>query len=273
MITIRQLLTHTSGLPSGIRLSESCFRKQILQQVAQLTPMHPPGSRFLYSDVDFIILGHLVEIITQQRFDLYVTSHIFKRLKMAHTFFMPPYSLRDRIAPTEIIDHALRWGEVHDPTAYRMGGISGNAGLFSTAHDLAIYTEMLLNGGHANGNYILGPLTIAKMTSVQTPANLDARGLGWDIDSAYSNRGVLLPVNSFGHTGWTGTSLWIDPSTHSWIIILTSRTHPSVASKNQLIQDRRAIANIIGASLTNVGFYKNTGKGELTRAYSSPAVN
>ena len=153
-----------------------------------------------------------------------------------------------------------------------MGGVSGNAGLFSNVHDISLYLQCLLNGGRIGktNHYLLGPLSILKMTTPQTPPNdANVRGLGWDIDSPYSNRGILFPVTSYGHTGWTGTSIWVDPTTQTYIIILTNRLHPHANARNPLIKDRRLIANFVAASITDISTYaqSNTGLGELSRAY------
>lgn len=279
-ITIRELLTHTAGLPADITMVTH-GETAAIHQIENLKPQHTPGTDFLYSDVDFIILAYLVEIITHERFDQYVQNHLFKPLGMNHTFFLPSNQLQDRIAPTEIINGKLHWGEVHDPTAYAMGGISGNAGLFSDATDLAIYSQWLLDGGRLPRNihhnekksqYILGPLTILKMITPQTTHDSkEVRGLGWDIDSYLSNRGILFPINSFGHTGWTGTSIWIDPSTRTWVIILTSRTHPALLNNNKISRDRKTIANIVAASITDISPFslQNTYESELNRAYKN----
>lgn len=275
-MTIRELLTHTTGFPPDISLPEQ-GEHAALKEIEKLKLAGTPGKEFVYSDLDFIVLGHVVEIITQQPFSQYVRNHIFKPLGMTDTGFLPSMQLRDRIAPTDFIDNKLRWGRVNDPSAYAMGGVAGNAGLFSTASDLNLYAQCLLNNGrigkNGNGKYLLGPLTILKMTSPQTPIRENnIRGLGWDLDSEYSNRGELLPIGSYGHTGWTGTALWIDPSTQTSIIILTSRTHPHDNNSRQIIEDRRSIANIVAGSLTDVtpGNQNNTGKGELERAYIQP---
>lgn len=268
-VTVRQLLTHTSGLPAEIHFENSATKLTALQKIKL---RHTPGTKFLYSDVDFIVLAHLVEILSGKPFDRYVKQHIFQPLTMTDTFFLPSKKMRERIAPTEMIHHHLYWGEVHDPTAQKQQGVSGNAGLFSTAHDLGLYAQSLLNGGKTiHEKYFLSPLAISKMTTVQTPKFIsETRGLGWDIDSAYANRGVFFPVHSFGHTGWTGTSLWIDPVTQTWVVILTSRTHPTPAHGNPLKHDRNKIANIISASLTDVSQYtqNNTSQGELNRAFA-----
>lgn len=276
-ITIRELLTHTSGLPADVAIPSHKVNKQYaFEQICELQLHHQPGKEFLYSDVNFMVLAHLVEIISKENFDRYAQNHIFKPLRMTDTFFKPALKLRDRIAPTEYQNDTFRWGQVHDPIAYSLGGVSGNAGVFSSANDIGAYAQSLLDGGQLPALYqkdethFLGPLAIAKMTTPQTPEAIkDTRGLGWDIDSRYSNRGVLFPVNSYGHTGWTGTSLWIDPVTQTYIVILTSRAHPAPAKNNQLVRDRRAIANILSASIVDItqASLSNTGKGELTRAY------
>lgn len=279
-VTIRELLTHTSGLPADIEITSSLQGEaSILQKISQIKLNHPAGTNYLYSDLNFIVLAYLVERISHQPFAAYSKAHVFKLLGMTNTSFLPPQKWQDRIAPTEIIHHNLRWGVVQDPLAYAMNGVSGNAGLFSTAGDLGIYAQCLLNNGRLSLNkknkktsgYLLGPLTVLKMTTPQTsPALGDGmRSLGWDMDSAYSNRGVLFPVQSYGHTGWTGTSIWIDPITQTWIIVLTSRRHAVISENNQIVEDRRTIANIIAASIidTPMRNQSNTGRAELSRAY------
>src|SRR6266404_8975107 len=183
-------------------------------------PKWAPGAAFIYSDVNFVVLGALVERLSGESLDGYAAKHIFGLLGMKETRFLPLPSWEPRIAPTEEDEnrHMLR-GVVHDPTARRMGGVAGEAGVFSTADDLAKFAQALLDGG-----IVLSLKAIEKMTSPQQPPTSPAvRGFGWDIDSPYSsNRGELLPVGSFGHTGFTGTSLWIDPTTHTYIILLTN---------------------------------------------------
>lgn len=268
-VTIRELLTHTSGLPADLD-SPAHGEAEILQQISQLKLHHPAGTHYLYSDINFIVLAYLVERISHQSFATYTKKHIFSLVGMKDTAFLPRKNLRDRIAPTLIIHHELRWGVVQDPMAYAMGGVSGNAGLFSTAKDLGAYAQCLLNHGKTHSGYLLGPLTILKMTTPQTSPALDGmRGLGWDMDSAYSNRGILFPLQSFGHTGWTGTSLWIDPVTQTWIVVLTSRTHAMISNNDQIAEDRRTIATIIAASIIDTPLHNqtNTGHAELARAY------
>lgn len=303
-ITVRQLLTHTSGLPEEVpkSVTETLLHNKILGELAtrtgwfskkmsrtgeadvlhriiQINLVHPPGSTFVYSDVNFITLAHLVERVSGERIDRYTQNHVFKPLGMNYTTYLPPTSWGNYTAPTERSENNLRLGEVHDPTAYVMGGVSGNAGLFANAYDLGIYAQCLLEGGRLSNamsgrrgpGYLLGPLTVLKMTTPQSPLDvIDVRGLGWDIDSYHSIRGQLFPIYSYGHTGWTGTSLWVDPLTQTWLVILTSRTHPTPASTNQVVFDRRLIANVVAASLTDVSMLgvSNTSKGEIHRAYT-----
>jgi serine-type D-Ala-D-Ala carboxypeptidase len=279
-ITVRELLTHTSGLEPDLPINDDKIvgANYAYEQIEKLKPAHPPGTMFVYSDVNFIVLGYLIERVTGKNIATYSKEHIFNVLGMKDTTFLPPPGLRDRIAPTAS-NNKLRWGEVNDPTTWAMNGVSGAAGVFSDASDVSLYLQCLLDGGRVghstkatkkSPNYLLGPLTILKMTTPQTAAaQPEVRGLGWDIDSPYSNRGILFPMRSFGHTGWTGTSVWVDPVTQTWVIILTSRTYPMPATVNKLITDRREIANIIAASITDIktASETNTGAGELLRAY------
>jgi uncharacterized protein YbbC (DUF1343 family)/CubicO group peptidase (beta-lactamase class C family) len=246
-ITIRQLLTHYSGLAPDLDLGTEWQGKNTAYQLAFVMPPETtPGSGFVYSDINFITLGALVEKIAGETLDLYTQQHIFTPLKMTHTRFLPPASWRPKIAPTQYDEkeHMLR-GVVHDPTARRMGGVAGHAGLFSTGDDLAKFAQALLEGGDG----ILSPLTVAKMTEPETPPSAPVlRGFGWDIDSPFSsNRGDLLPVGSFGHTGWTGTSIWIDPTTQTYIILLTNSVHPR--GKGNAIGLRVKVATEVAAAL------------------------
>jgi uncharacterized protein YbbC (DUF1343 family)/CubicO group peptidase (beta-lactamase class C family) len=246
-ITVRQLLTHYSGLAPDLDLTKPWQGKETAYQMAFAEkPETPPGSGFVYSDINFITLGALVEHVSKESLDLYTTAHIFTPLKMLHTRFVPPRSWRGKIAPTQFDDHShMLRGEVHDPTALRMGGVAGHAGLFSTGDDLAKFAQALLDGGKG----ILAPLTVEKMTSPEQPPNATAvRGFGWDIDSPFSsNRGDLLPVGSFGHTGFTGTSIWIDPTTQTYIILLTNAVHPR--GQGNAVGLRTKIATAVAAAL------------------------
>jgi uncharacterized protein YbbC (DUF1343 family)/CubicO group peptidase (beta-lactamase class C family) len=233
-ITIRQLLVHYSGLPEDIDLGRKWEGKDTGYRMAfEVAPERPPGSAFIYSDINFIVLGALVERLSGESLDQYAARHVFAPLGMKDSRFLPPASWESRIAPTEEDEnHHLLRGVVHDPTARRMGGVAGDAGLFSTADDLALFAQAMLDGGRG----VLTPATIAKMTAPQQPVNGTAvRGFGWDIDSPFStNRGELLPVGSYGHTGFTGTSLWIDPATKTYIVLLTNAVHMNMIHMNTI---------------------------------------
>jgi len=224
-ITIRDLMTHYSGMPPDLDLkSQWSGRDAAYQMAMREKPINPPGSQWVYSDINFEVLGFIVEKITGKPLNEYAAANIYAPLGMKNTRFLPPKEWEPRIAPTQYDEQGrMLRGVVHDPTARRMGGVAGHAGLFSTADDMSLFAEDILNGFK-----ILSRSSIEKMTTPQQPPNGTVlRGLGWDIDSPYStNRGELLPVGSFGHTGFTGTSLWIDPVTDSYIILLTNAVHP-----------------------------------------------
>jgi uncharacterized protein YbbC (DUF1343 family) len=246
-ITVRELLTHFSGLTEDLDLKTAWKgRDSAYQMVMDQKPAFPPGSRFLYSDINFETLGFIVEKVSGMSLDEYAAKNIYEPLEMKDTRFLPPATWLPRIAPTEYDEshHMLR-GVVHDPTARRMGGVAGHAGLFSTADDLAIYAQDILTGFH-----VLTPLTVEKMTTPQQPPTSTVlRGLGWDIDSPYSsNRGELFPIGSFGHTGFTGTSLWIDPFSDSYVILLTNAVHPNGHSSS-IVSLRARVATAAAASL------------------------
>jgi len=277
-ITVRELMTHYSGLPPDLDLSyDWSGYDTAMKMIVDVSPILPPGTRFLYSDINFETLGELVHRISGEPLNVYCEKHIFKPLGMTSTMFLPPASLRYRIAPTQHINGTtgpILWGEVHDPTARRMGGVAGHAGLFSDAHDLSIFCQMLLNGGIYHGVRILNPLTVEKMTTPQTPVDkMAVRGLGWDIASPFaSNRGQLFPVGSFGHTGFTGPSIWIDPVTRTYVVFLCNRVHPN--GTGDVIGLRSRIDTAIAAALGPVSdqqilnSHKSlTGYYELMRGY------
>ena len=245
-ITVRELLTHHSGLPKDLDLSQPWEGRETALRMAYADkPTYPPGSRFLYSDVNFIVLGALVERVSGLSLDEYCQKNIFTPLQMTRTRFLPPAAWFPKIAPTQYDEHEkMLRGIVHDPTARRMGGVAGHAGLFSTADDLAKFAQALLDG-----TMILSPLMIDKMTTPQQPPTSQVlHGFGWDIDSPFSsNRGELLPVGSFGHTGFTGTSLWIDPTTRTFIIVLANAVHPR--GKGSAVALRSKIATAVAAAL------------------------
>lgn len=246
-ITIHDLLTHMSGLRAGLDLADDWSgRESAIRLASEEVPVAAPGQRFLYSDINFMLLAEIVARVSTLPFDTYVRTNLLQPLGMYETTFLPPSSWISRIAPTQ---PATRRGTVHDPTAERMGGVTGHAGLFSTAGDLARFCQMWLDGGAGASARVLSPLSIGRMTSPATPlTEATVRGLGWDLDSTYSsNRGDLLPLGSFGHTGFTGTSLWIDPATRTYIVFLSNRVHPDGAG--DVTPLRAKIANVVGSAI------------------------
>ena len=232
-ITVRNLLTHYSGMRPDLPLGNGWSGyKTAVEMILDEKPLYAPGTRYIYSDINFEILGELVRRISDKPLDEYCSENIFKPLGMKHTFFKPAVSLKKSIAPTQY-RHGRKGeilcGEVHDPAARRMGGVAGHAGLFSTADDLSLFARMLLDGGKINGVRILKSSTIEMMTTPQSPPDhTPLRGLGWDIAAPFaSNRDELDPEGSYGHKGYTGTFIWIDPVSHSYVIILTNRVHPN----------------------------------------------
>ncbi len=262
-ITIRHLMTHTSGLRPDVDLLPewSGYDRAIELAVAEV-PTSRPDERFVYSDINYFLLGHIVGKVSGQPLDVFTRERIFVPLGMHHTMFNPPPDLHARIAPTErctpfgypCTEPTGTWlrGIVHDPTARRMNGVAGHAGLFSTAADLSRFARMLLNGGTLDGVRVLSPLAVARMTQSSTPDDQRVRrGLGWDIDSAFSsNRGELLPLGSYGHTGFTGTSIWIDPRTSTFVVFLSNRVHPD--GKGDVTPLRARVATLVGSALTSV---------------------
>lgn len=245
-ITVRDLLTHYSGFAPDIDLTPDFNSREAAYSLAfAATPVAPPETQFIYSDTNFIVLAALVERITGMTLDAYCAQNIFTPLGMSHTRFLPPANWIPQIAPTQYDEHnQMLRGVVHDPRSRRMGGVAGHAGLFSTVDDLAKFAQALLDGSP-----VLSQLAIRKMTSPEQPANLPSiRGFGWDIDSPFSsNRGELLPVGSFGHTGFTGTSIWIDPTTHTYIILLTNAVHPR--GQGSVISLRAKISTAVAAGI------------------------
>ncbi|ARW15682.1 serine hydrolase domain-containing protein [Komagataeibacter europaeus] len=230
-ITIRQLLIHYSGLPPDLDLTHPWQgRDAAFRLTMETAPAQPPGSGFVYSDINFITLGFLIEKLTGMTLDAYATRFILAPLGMRQSRFLPPGTWSARIAPTQADERGqMLRGRVNDPSARRMGGVAGHAGLFSTADDMCLYAQALLDrrAGRPSA-YPLRPDTLMLMTTAQQPqGRTDLRGLGWDIATHYSSvRGDRFPVGSFGHTGFTGTSLWLDPGSDSYVLILTSRLHP-----------------------------------------------
>jgi uncharacterized protein YbbC (DUF1343 family)/CubicO group peptidase (beta-lactamase class C family) len=249
-ITIRQLLTHTSGLRPEVnsRVRWSGYDGALAAIVAD-HPVTPPGTKFRYSDVNFIVLGELVHRVSHMPLNVYCAKEIFGPLGLRDTSFKPGPALKARIAPSDFQGGGLRWGQVSDPTAYRMGGVAGHAGVFSTADDLAVLAQMLIDGGEGRGRRILSPETVAAMTKPdRIPGSSILRGLGWDIRSPYSKVfNAAFPAGSFGHTGYTGTSIWIDPRSQTYLIILTDRLHPN--GKGNVKPLRTQTAAAVAASI------------------------
>jgi CubicO group peptidase (beta-lactamase class C family) len=254
-VTVRELLTHTSGLPPDMetktdwRGPAEAIKKACAEQLES-----KPGTVFKYSDINFVLLGEIVRRVSGLPLDVFVQREIYGPLKMTDTGFLPSKEKLARIAPTEVVDGKPWRGVVHDPTARHMGGVAGDAGLFTTAGDLACYARMMLNLGTLDGVRIFKPETVKLMTTVQTPPSMSAkRGLGWDIDTAYSGpRGDIFPVGSYGHTGFTGGSLWIDPYSKTIVIFMSNRNHPTEAGS--VIALRRKLGTLAAEALEDVNF-------------------
>ncbi len=284
-VTIASLLTHRAGYAPDFDLKERWTGyDEAIKRLIKEPLRNPTGSRFVYSDIGYIALGEVVRRAGGMPLDQFAQQNIFRPLGMKDTTFRPATRLRDRIAPTEKRKGQLsylgdkpepasdleKWlrGEVHDPTSYRMEGVAGHAGLFSTVDDLAKYAQMILNGGSFAGRRILSPLTVAEMTRPRLVSeNGWTRGLGWDINSSFStNRGDLFPLGSFGHTGFTGTSIWIDPATGMFVIFLSNRVHPD--GKGDVGPLRGKVASI-AASALNDAATATRARSQLLRYYET----
>ena len=254
-ITVRELMTHTSGLPPDIETkSDWQGEATAIQKACAAKLMATPGTVERYSDINFFMLGEIVQRVSGLPLEKFVKREIYKPLHMVDTGYLPPASKMRRIAPTEVVNGRPWRGEVHDPTARHMGGVAGHAGLFITAADVARYARMLLNDGTLDGVRIFKPETVRLMTSVQTPPAISGRrGLGWDIDSPYSGpRGRLFPIGSYGHTGWTGGSLWIDPFSQTFVIFLSNRNHPD--ESGNVLPLRRKLGTLAAEAITDFDF-------------------
>jgi SSS family transporter len=275
-ITIRQLLTHYSGLPADVSLEDAWEGKEEgIRRAFASVPVAAPGVQFRYSDINFITLGALVEKLSGLTLDQYQQQYLARPLGVDMRY-LPPEAWRDRIAPTQYDqgDHGvILRGVVHDPTSRRMSGVAGHAGLFSTAGDVAVYAQNLLDrlAGRPS-RFPVQQLTLEKMTTPEQPATGTAlRGLGWDIESPFSsNRGELFPVGSFGHTGFTGTSIWMDPATDTYVIVMANAVYPKGPTGINAI--RGGVANVVaswvkvhpdnGASIARLTGYNESIAGE-----------
>jgi uncharacterized protein YbbC (DUF1343 family)/CubicO group peptidase (beta-lactamase class C family) len=264
-VTVEQLLTHRAGLPPDDPIElYTGTRAEIFERKHRQPLEAAPGSRFRYSDVGYEVLGEIVERVSGEPLDRFAEENVFRPLGMKDSHFRPLATSRflgekmglsglsrpplSRIAPTERREDRWLRGEVHDPRAYAVGGVAGHAGLFSTADDLSRYCRMILAGGKLGRARVLSPLGVEAMTRPRTYGDDDLRALGWDIATAYSrNRGDLFPPGSFGHTGFTGTSLWLDPSSGSWVVFLSNHLHPD--GKGDVNRLRGVVATIVAASL------------------------
>ncbi len=232
-VTLRHLLTHTSGLRPDISLAGWNGHTECIAKCVKEVPRAKPGEKFIYSDINFQLLDEIIRRVTKQRLDVYCEKEIFGPLKMTDTGYNPPAAKYNRVAPTTVTNDKSLLGIVHDPRARKTEGVAGHAGLFTTAPDLARYARMLLQEGELDGVRLFKTETVKLMTTVQTPAALSARrGLGWDIDTGYSSprgekNGTQFPLGSFGHTGFTGPSIWIDPHSQTFVIFLCNRVHPT----------------------------------------------
>jgi uncharacterized protein YbbC (DUF1343 family)/CubicO group peptidase (beta-lactamase class C family) len=273
-ITVRDLVTHFSGLRPDVDLEpqwsgyDTGIRKALTDK-----PASAPETKFVYSDINFILLGEIVHRLSGLPENEYLKQILFDPLGMKETGYLPSNTLKPRIAPTEALkDGEILRGVVDDPTARYMGGVAGHAGVFSTADDIGKFCQMILDGGDG----LFSPATIQKFTTAQTPVGQPVlRGIGWDIQSPYSGpRGELFPRGSFGHTGFTGTSIWIDPASQTYVVLLTNSVHPH--QRKAITPLRGAVATIVAAS---IGYEKpglrqvNTGLDVLEQNKFQPFQN
>jgi CubicO group peptidase (beta-lactamase class C family) len=243
-VTIRHLLLHTAGLRAFRLLYRETEDAASAKALVYDTPLDTvPGARTLYSDLGIILLGEVIETVTGERLDAYLKREVFAPLGMHDTMFNPPAELRDRIAPTEIDPWRGRHvrGEVHDENAFRLGGVAPHAGLFSTAHDLARFARMYLNGGILDSARVLDPAMIALFTRA-ADRSFSTRALGWDTPDGRNSAGRLMSDRAFGHTGFTGTSIWIDPAADVFVLLLTNRVNPTRANM-RIAAVRRSVAD------------------------------
>ena len=254
-ITIRELLTHYSGLRPALNLKPRWTGyKTAMKKIIAERPLYPPGKIYIYSDINFDILGELIRRVSGKTLDEYCLMHIFKPLGMKDTLFKPLAALHKRIAPTQYHKRKMSCSYVHDTICYNMGGVSGHAGLFSTADDLSIFAQMLLNKGSKKEVTILKPQTVDQMTVPQSSLNKPKlRGLGWDIEAPLStNRDELFQVGAYGHLGYTGTSIWIDPVTETYVIVLTNRVYPD--GKGDVKELRASIKSVVSEALGPISY-------------------
>lgn len=249
-VTVRQLLTHSGGLPAWRALyKESASAPEAIRQVLATSPDTTPGSRYLYSDLGFILLGQLVERVSGLPLASYDSARVFAPLGLRDTRYRPPASWRPRIAPTEDDPWRQRQlrGEVHDENAFRLDGVAGHAGLFSSGRDLARFAQLYLRHGALDGVRVFDSATVTAFTRVQDPQR-SHRALGWETPTAGNSAGRRLSPRAFGHTGFTGTSLWMDPGRNLFIVLLSNRVNPT--RENRRIGGVRiALADAVAGAL------------------------
>ncbi|NNE94212.1 MAG: DUF1343 domain-containing protein [Verrucomicrobiales bacterium] len=251
-ITVKHLLTHRSGLPPAISYRtenwwghETGIRKAILAGLVE-----PPDSRFRYSDTNYIVLGEIVRRVSGKRLDEFAEENLFGPLEMTNTGYRTSMDADPKIAPTTLIPpYGMVRGEVHDPVARRMQGVAGHAGIFTTVDDVVRFARMFVNKGELDGVRVFKEETIDLITQTHVPSSLKVkRGLGWDIDSGFAyQRGERFPKGGYGHTGWTGTSIWIDPKSESFVIFLANRNHPT--EKGRIKDLRIKIGTLAGEAV------------------------
>lgn len=226
-VLIRHLLTHTSGLPAFKAYDQITHDPDSLAVLMFNTPLDTtPGARMVYSDIGAYMLGRVLEQVTGQSLDMYLHDHVFEPAGMHETMYRPPHALWPNTAPTELDTvqrHRLVRGMVHDERAYYLGGVSAHAGLFSTAHDVTRFVQMMLNGGRIDGRQVIPAAEITRFTKRQ----VEDRALGWQKPDGKNSAGHLMPEEAYGHTGFTGTSIWIDPKDDVFIVLLTNRVDPT----------------------------------------------
>jgi CubicO group peptidase (beta-lactamase class C family) len=248
-ITVRMLLTHSGGMEAGAAL-QTRFRgrEQYLAEINRRPLRFAPGTQTIYSDWDMVVLQAVIERITGQPLDAFVAERVFRPLGMHDTGFTPDGARRASVAPTALdtassgLRRGLLQGVVHDGNAWAIGGVSGHAGLFGSARDLAVFAQMLLNGGTYRGVRIVRPATVARWTARQGPGS--SRALGWDMQAPPSSAGRYFSPRSFGHTGFTGTSLWMDPERGLFVVLLANRVHPAGVSTRHVAL-RRDVADAV----------------------------
>ncbi|RLQ94779.1 serine hydrolase domain-containing protein [Falsibacillus albus] len=250
-ITIKHLLTHTSGLPASLNFYRKNYTiEEAVSDIAELHKSIGPDEKVIYSDLNFILLGHLVKVITSMKLDAFTQKYVFDPLEMKDTYFNPPDHLQNRIAATEYRDHLqdYQWGTVHDENAKAFGGVSGHAGLFSTLGDLANYASCLLNNGTFKGKEIFSSATLQASYRNYTKGLELNRGLGWQlVDEDVSPVGAIFPQDSVGHTGFTGTSLWFNPEREFAVILLTNRVH--FGRQTDIIRFRKIVHSLAAMSI------------------------